>query len=156
MSIDRMLKGHDLFQSLSVEEAHRLSGFSSVKKYEADDTIFKYNGLGLHVYMLMEGVVYLRLPASPQDFSFAISKIEKGELFGLSPLLGSERYTATAQCTEPAEVLCIEAKPFRELLQKNCPVGFQIMSQVADVYFTRYISLLKNLQGVVNQIPLIR
>ena len=156
MSIDRMLKGHDLFRSLTVEEANQLSGFSSVKKYEANETVFKYNGLGLHVYMLMEGSVYLRLPASPPDFSFVISKIEKGELFGLSPLLGSERYTAEAQCNEASEVLSIEAKPFRELLQKNCPVGFQIMSQVADIYFTRYISVLKNLQGVVNQIPLIR
>jgi len=156
MSIDRMLKGHDLFRSLTVEEANQLSGFSSVKKYEANETVFKYNGLGLHVYMLMEGSVYLRLPASPPDFSFVISKIEKGELFGLSPLLGSERYTAAAECSKASEVLSIEAKPFRELLQKNCPVGFQIMSQVADIYFTRYISVLKNLQGVVNQIPLIR
>ncbi|MEW5995649.1 MAG: hypothetical protein AB1744_14820, partial [Candidatus Zixiibacteriota bacterium] len=70
--------------------------------------------------------------------------------------LDSDRYTATAQCAELAEVLAIEAKPFRELLRTNCPVGFQIMSQVAHVYFTRYINVLKNLQDVVSQIPLIR
>lgn len=156
MSIDRALKGHDLFRSLSVDETNQISSFSSVKKYKADEIVFKYNGAGTHVYMLMKGSVYLRLPANPPEFSFAISKIEKGELFGLSPLLDSPRYTSTAQCSEETEVLAIEAQPFRELLQKNCPVGFNIMNQVAHIYFSRYIDVLKNLQGVVSQIALIR
>jgi CRP-like cAMP-binding protein len=156
MSVDRILKGHDLFQSLSVEEANKLSGFSSVKKYEAGERVFDLDGQATHVYMLMSGSVRLVLPASPADLSFAISEIEKGELFGLSPLLGSSRYTSTAHCAEASEVLTIEARPFRELLQKNCPVGFDIMSQVAHIYYSRYIGVLKNLQAVVSQIPLIR
>ncbi|MEW5994706.1 MAG: cyclic nucleotide-binding domain-containing protein, partial [Candidatus Zixiibacteriota bacterium] len=117
MTVERVLKGHDLFRSLSIEEANQVSKFSSVKKYEAGENIFEFNGFSHHVYMLMSGAVQLRLPASPPDVSFVISKIEKGELFGLSPLLDSDRYTATAQCAEPAEVLAIEAKPFRELLR---------------------------------------
>ncbi len=156
MTVDRMLKAHDLFQLLSVEETNRVSGFSLVRKYEADENIFKYDAPGSHVYVLMQGSVYLELPASPQDFSFAISKIEKGELFGLSPLLDSPRYTATARCREYTEVLAIEAVPFRELLRENHDAGFSIMSQVAHIYFSRYIAVLKNLQRVVNQIPLIR
>ncbi len=156
MTVERVLKGHDLFRSLSIEEANQISKFSSVKTFQPGESIFEYNALSYHVYMLMDGAVQLRLPASPPDVSFVISKIEKGELFGLSPLLDSERYTAMAQCSEAAEVLAIEAKPFRELLRRNCPVGFQIMSQVAHVYFTRYIGVLKNLQDVVSQIPLIK
>lgn len=106
--------------------------------------------------MLMEGSVYLRLPANPPEFSFVISKIEKGEIFGLSRLLDSPRYTTTAQCVEAAEILSIEAQPFRELLKQNCPVGLHIINQVAHIYFSRYIDVLKNLQAVVSQIPLIR
>lgn len=156
MTNDKMVKGHDLFRALNVEETNQISGFSSTKKYAANETIFKLGGFGHHVYMLLEGAVYLRLPSKPEEFSLVVSRIEKGELFGLSPLLGSPRYTASAECSEASEVLCIEAKPFRELLQNNCPVGFHIMSQVAQIYFTRYIDVLKNLQGVVSQIPLIR
>ena len=156
MSVENVLKGHDLFRALSIEQANQITGFSSVKKYQAGENIFEFNGYSHHVYMLMGGTVHLRLPASPPDVSLVVSTIEKGELFGLSPLLDSPRYTATAQCAEPTEVLAIEAKPFRELLRSNCPVGFQVMNQVARVYFTRYIELLKNLQAVVSQIPLIR
>jgi len=134
----------------------RSAVFSSVKKFGFDEAIFKYNGAGSHVYMLMKGLVYLRLPANPPEFSFIISKIEKGELFGLSPLLDSPRYTATAHCYEETEVLAIEAKPFRELLLKNNLVGFSVINQVAHIYFTRYIDVLKNLQGVISQVSLVR
>jgi len=149
MSVDGILKGHDLFRS--------------VKKFEANETVFSYNDPAGHIYMLMEGAVDLRLPSEGQDFSLVISKMEKGELFGLSPLLDSPpplldspRYTATAQCSAATELLSIEAKPLRELLKRNSLVGFEIMNQVAHIYFNRYIEVLKKLQGVVGQVSLIR
>jgi len=156
MSLDGILKGHELFRSLGVDQAHEISSFSSVKKFEAKETVFSYNDPAGHIYMLMEGAVDLRLPAEGQEFSLVISKMEKGELFGLSPLLDSPRYTATAQCDAATELLSIEAKPLRELLKNNSLVGFEIMNQVAHIYFNRYIEVLKKLQGVVGQVSLIR
>jgi signal-transduction protein with cAMP-binding, CBS, and nucleotidyltransferase domain len=155
MSIDTMLKGHALFASLNVDEMNQLSTFSSVKEFKADEIIFECNQVSSHFYMLMEGLVYLQLPVNPQDFRFAISKVEKGELFGISSLLKSRHYTSTAQCHENAKVLSIEAKPFRELLQLNCQVGLDIINQVAQIYFTRYLDVIKRLQDVVSQITLI-
>jgi signal-transduction protein with cAMP-binding, CBS, and nucleotidyltransferase domain len=154
--IDSVLKGHDLFRSLNLEEINLISGFSSVKNFDIGEIIFEYNKTASHVYMLMQGTVHLHLPAAPQEFNLVISKIEKGELFGLSPLLDWPRYTASASCIVPSEVLAIEARPFRDLLRKNCPAGFNVMTQVANIYFRRYIDVLKHLQGVVSRIPLIR
>lgn len=155
MSIDRMLRGNELFRSLNVDEVNRISSFSSVKEFGANETIFKYDQQSTHVYMLMDGSVYLQLPSTPPEFSLTIAKVEKGELFGLSPLLDSPRYTATAKCFTAAKVLSIEAKPFREILQKNYLVGMDVMGRVARIYFTRYIDLLRRLQEVVGQISLV-
>ena len=156
MNLDKTVRGHDLFQALSVEQTNRISGFSLVRKYEEGESIFNLGAAGTHVYMLLKGSVNLRLPADPSDFSIVISRIENGELFGLSPLLDSPKYTATAQCSEYTVVLAIETKPFRELLVNSHPVGFDIMSRVARIYFSRYINVLKELQGVVSHIALIR
>ncbi len=156
MGIDNMLKGHELFASLNVDEIDRLSAFSSIKEYVRDESIFTYDQASSHFYMLMEGTVYLQLPANPPEFSFAVSKIEKGELFGLSPLLNSPRYTSTARCFSPVEALSIEAKPFRDMLRENCPAGLDIINNVARIYFTRYLSVLQRLQDVVSQISLVR
>ena len=155
MSIDMILKGHELFASLNVDEMNQLSTFSSVKEFRANQTIFEYNQPSSHFYMLMEGLVYLQLPVKPQDLRFAISKVEKGELFGISSLLKSLHYTSTAQCYENTKVLSIEAKPFRNLLQLNCPAGLDIINKVANIYFTRYLDLIKRLQDMVSQFTLI-
>jgi signal-transduction protein with cAMP-binding, CBS, and nucleotidyltransferase domain len=155
MGIDRVLRGHDVFQSLSIEQSHALSEFSALKQLESGETVFKYDVKAGHIYMLMKGAVELRLPAQQNDFSMVISKVEIGELFGLSPLLDSPRYTTTAECTAATEVLSIEARPLRELLRQNQHVGFEIINQVAHIYFSRYIEVLKNFQSIVNQISLI-
>ena len=155
MSIDMMLKGHKLFESLNVDEMNQLSTFSSVKEFKANETIFEYNKPSSHFFMLMEGSVYLQLPVKPQDLRFAISKVEKGELFGISSLLKSEKYTSTAQCHQNTKVLSVEAKPFRKLLELNCPAGMDIINQVAQIYFTRYLDVIKKLQDVVSQITVI-
>jgi signal-transduction protein with cAMP-binding, CBS, and nucleotidyltransferase domain len=156
MSVDRILKGHDLFRSLSVDEAHSIADISSVKMFDEDETVFNYDDPAAHVYMLMDGAVDLLLPAKSEHFNLIVSKIEIGELFGLSPLLDSQRYTASALCREQTELLSIEATPFRELIRGNSLAGFDMMNRVAHIYFNRYIDVLKSLQGVVNQVSLIR
>lgn len=155
MSIGGLLKGHDLFAALGVEDVDRISRVSTVKDFEAEETIFRHGVPGTHVYLLLEGQVYLRIPTEPVEVGIVASRVEKGEIFGLSPLLGADRYTASAHCQARSSVLAIEAKPFRDLLQGDCTAGFQVMNRVAHVYFERYINVLKNLQAIVNQIPLI-
>ena len=156
MGNDVVLKGHELFASLNVDEINKLSKFSSVKEFHDREVIFKYNHRSSHFYMLMEGLVYLQLPANPPEFNFSIAKVEKGELFGISPLIDSPRYTSSAQCFTDTRVLSIEAKPFRELLRQNSHAGLDIINQVAHIYFNRYLDILKRLQDVVGQLTINR
>ncbi len=156
MTISKMLLGHDLFRSLQIEEVDLISKISSTKTLKKDDVVFKYNGVGSHVFLVIEGQVHLSLPAGPNEFSLVVAKSDKGELFGLSPLLGSERYTLGARCATDTTLMAIEAKRFREILQSNCIAGFMAMSSVARIYFERYIEVMKKMQDVVNQLPLIR
>ncbi len=153
---DKVLRGHELFAGLTVDEIHRLSGFASEKEYKAGDTIYALNKPCSHFYMLKQGRVFLLLPGNQPEFSFVISEIEKGELFGVSSLLNSPLYPATAKCYEPTKVLSIEAKPFRGILQANCSAGLDIISRVARIYYTRYLSLLERLQELVSQVPKVR
>jgi CRP-like cAMP-binding protein len=156
MGSDDVLHGHELFRSLNVEEAHRLSAFSHAKTCEAGQTVFECDRPANHIFMLLRGSVSLKLPAAPSEFGIVVSKVGPGEIFGLSPLLDSPRYTTTAECTEPSEVLAIDAGPFRKLLHENCPVALDVLNRTARIYFTRYLEVLRNLQAVVNQIHLVR
>ena len=153
---DKVLKGHDLFSSLTPDEIHKLSKFAYEKEFHEGESIFEYNQACSHFFMLKKGDVYLLLPANPKEFSFAVSKIKAGELFGLSPLLNGDRYTAQAKCYSEAKVLAIEAKPFLELIRTNSHVGLNIINRVAEIYYARYLNILKKLQDVVSQVSLVR
>ncbi len=152
MAVDTVLKGHDLFRSLSVDENNQLSKFSSVKMMSAGEMVFGFDTAATHVYMLLKGAVDLRLPTGPEDHSFVIQRLAEGELFGVSPLLDSKCYTLSAQCSKNSEILSIEAAPFREMLKQDCPTGFNIINKVAHIYFSRYVGVLKKLQNVVRDI----
>ena len=155
MSVESILTGHELFRNLSVEEVDKISEFSERRGFDKNDTIFPQGQLAEKVYLLLEGGVHLRLPAKPEEFRIVVSKLKPDDLFGLSPLLGSERYTLEAQCSEDAEVLAIDAGKFRRLLENDSTAGFFIMSEVAATYFQRYIKVLDRLQNIVLQIPLL-
>ncbi len=153
---DKVLKGHDLFSSLTPDEIHKLSRFAHEKEFREGESIFEYNQACAHFYMLKKGDVYLLLPANPKEFSFAVSKVAAGELFGLSPLLSASRYTSQAKCYSEVKVLAIEAKPFLELIRSNSHVGLDIINRVAQIYYARYLNVLKKLQDVVSQVSLVR
>jgi signal-transduction protein with cAMP-binding, CBS, and nucleotidyltransferase domain len=153
---ERTLKGHELFAKLSVDEVNQLDSFSHVQEYDECEKIFEYNEVCSHIYMLMEGVVYLMLPAEPTDYSFAIAEIKNNEIFGLSPLLNSPRYTAEAKCHTRCKVLSIEAESFKNLLMNNNHVGLEVSNQVARIYYKRYLNTLRKLQDLVSQVSIVQ
>ncbi len=156
MSTDTKLKGHELFGKLCVEEVNRLDVFSHVKEYDAGDTIFEFNEVCSHIYMLMEGDVYLVLPAKPAEYSFAFAEIHTNEIFGLSPLLDQPRYTAQGKCKTKSKILLIEAEPFKEMMLHNPDAGLYVSNQVARIYYLRYLDNLRKLQHIVGQVSIVK
>jgi signal-transduction protein with cAMP-binding, CBS, and nucleotidyltransferase domain len=149
MSIASVLKGHEFFHNLGMEEVEKVSGFSEERTFEKEDEIYTHAQKADKVYLLLEGSVLLRLPPRDGETRLDIAKVEKGELFGISPLLGAERYAVDALCAEKTEVLAIEAERLQRMLKEDCVAGFVIMSEVAKAYFDRYTELLQSLQSVV-------
>jgi CRP-like cAMP-binding protein len=150
MSIASILKGHEFFRNLGMEEVEEVRGFSEQRTFEKEARIYAHAEKADRVYLLLEGSVLLRLPPRNGDTKLIIAKVEKGEFFGISPLLGSERYAVDALCAEKTEVLAIEAGSLQRMLAEDCVAGFVIMSEVAKAYFDRYTELLQKLQSVVS------
>jgi CRP-like cAMP-binding protein len=76
----------------------------------------------------------------------------KGDILGLSPLLGSDRHMTTAKCRQDSTVLAVEIVPFRRLLDDNPRVGLHMMEVMARAYFSRYVDTLGRIQGIVNDL----
>lgn len=154
MEVAKMFKGHELFQSLSFEDVNKISDFSRTVTYEVDDVVFARGERGSQFYVLLEGLANLKLPATDLDSSLVVGRINEGDIFGLSPLLGFEHFTTTAQCAARSTVLVVDVAPFRDLLESNTRVGAYIMNVIARAYFTRYLEVLRRFQNILNEIVL--
>ncbi len=152
MSVATMMKGHELFQSLSFEEIEEVSTFSASNSFEKGDEVFRSGFLGTHFFVVLDGEIHLRLPAKAHETSLIVGRIDRGGIFGLSPLLGSPRFTTTAVCHSKCTIFAVEAIQFRALLDNNPQVGLRVMSVAANAYFSRYVETLKKIQNVVNDL----
>jgi len=141
-------KGHELFRSLSMEAVHKINQLAKLKEFKSGDIIFQPNQEAGNLYILLEGLVALRFPATEEAFSFSAIRIEKNDLFGAGALLGSPRYITQAYCVKDSKVLSIEAKKFRQILEEDRIASFDVMARIAQVYFERYIYLMKRIQSI--------
>ena len=78
MSVTKMLKGHELFQSLSFEEVDDISRFSGIKELNDDEFVFTAGAPATHLYIVLEGKLQLRLAAKAHEASLVVGIFEKG------------------------------------------------------------------------------
>ena len=152
MSETTMIKGHELFQSLSFEEVEQVSSYAGPKPYKKGELVFRKGDRGSHFFVVLEGRVNLVLPSADNESQLVVGRLGKGDIFGLSPLLGVDRYSATAQCGEVSTIMAVEIVPFRKLLEDNPRVGLHMMNVMARAYFSRYITMLGRIQGIVDDV----
>lgn len=150
MGVSRMLTGHELFQSFLPQEVANISQSAAEKKLDRGEVVCSPDRKATHVFVLLEGQVELRLPFGGNDEGPAVSRIGKGELFGIAPLVGAGAYTARAVCARSSRVLFIEARPLIAAMKANPVVGQAIMTKVAGIYFERYLLLLGRVQRALD------
>ncbi len=149
MDIGKVLKGHDVFRSFTPKQVDVIAAFSSLKTLEKGENVYTADKRATHFFVLLEGEVNLRLPGAPGHPGLVVSRVQHGELFGIAPLLGCERYTTQAVCTAASKILFVEARPLIEMLKGNALVGQELMTSVARAYFDRYRWLLERVEKVV-------
>ncbi|GBE31025.1 MAG TPA: cyclic nucleotide-binding domain-containing protein [Bacteroidetes bacterium] len=150
MTAPKGFHSSDLFSKLTVDEIKRLDEVSFTKDFAEGESVFEFNQACSHLYMLMEGTVHLMLPSGDGQFDFAFAKVAKNEIFGLSSLMKSPRYTAAARSMTSSRVLMIEADPLIKILEQNQVVGFDIINAVSRIYYHRYLSMLRKLKDIVD------
>ncbi len=138
-SIDR----HLLFEQLSADDLAQMDAVSSVKVVAEGETIYQTGAPASHIYVNLEGAVYLLLAGHPTDQLPILSEVLAGEIFGVSSVVGNKRYTTDAVAAQQCRVLSIESKTFLGLLRNNPQAGMRFAQGVARVYMDRYLDLMR-------------
>jgi len=142
------VKSQEVFESLSFEGIEKINKISEVKEFEAGDIIYEPYQPTENLYILLEGLVALRLTAGEEAFGAGIIKVGKGELMGAGALLGSPQYSRQAYCIKKSKVLAINGKKLLTILEEDKMAGFDVILKLARAYFERYNYLTNKLQSI--------
>jgi CRP-like cAMP-binding protein len=154
MTLESRLAGNALLRSFSREEVERLEAFAAVKTYGLNEIIYQGEQVASLVFVLLDGAVQLQLPASSGGITLRVARVACGELFGIAPLIGLDRYSTGARATEASDVLAIQADPLRALLDQNPAAAARVYQRVAQSCHDRSMQALLSLQGLVDQLQL--
>ena len=152
MAVEKLEK-HELFGLLSPKEIERLSNASGILKLKKGDKVYSEGIPASHLFVLLKGRVELRRLTS-EGPSFLVEDLIEGALFGVSALVGTDRFLLNAECVEDSEVLKIEGKVLRQILDENPVVGYATQRRISQIFFKRYLAAMERLQAVVQAIPL--
>lgn len=145
MDIERLKKQH-VFEFLTPEQIDALSSASNVIKLKAGETIYERGEQTEHFYVVLGGKVAIRLPENVSA-SILIDELTAGSMFGSCVSPAFSTYFCTAQCAEESELLKIRTDTFKEILDKDCCMGYAIQSRISQIYFKRYMETMKKLQS---------
>lgn len=149
------LKGHELFRLLSPKEVERLSAASGVMKLDEGDRVYADGFPATHLFVLLTGRVELRRPTKG-GVGLLVDDLVAGSIFGVSSLTGMERHLLDAVCVQDSEVLKLEAKVLRQILDENLIAGYAIQRKVSEIFFKRYVEAMERLQAVAQAMPVQR
>jgi CRP-like cAMP-binding protein len=152
MAMEKLEK-HELFRLLSPKDMGRLSNASGLVKLKEGDTVCSEGIPASHLFILIKGRVELRR-ATRGGPSFLVDDLIEGSIFGVSALTGTDRYLLNAECVEDSEVLKIEGKVLRQILDENPVVGYATQRRISQIFFKRYVDAMERLETVVRAIPL--
>lgn len=152
MTIEKLEK-HELFGLLSPNEINRLSVASGVARLKEGDRIYSEGVPASHLFVLIKGRVELKRPTKGGP-NLLVDDLIAGSIFGVSSLMGADRYLLNAECVEDSEVLKIEGIVLRQILDENPVVGYAMQRKVSQIFFNRYLNAMERLHTVVQAITI--
>ena len=112
-SIVHLLSDFSFFRSIDQNNLNAVIKNFNLLEVEKNQIIIRKGDPGGNFYIVVSGQVEIL-----NDAGIPISRLKKGEVFGEMSLICDENAGATVQAREQSEILYIEHKQFKKILQK--------------------------------------
>jgi len=152
MVAEKLLR-QDLFALLTPKEVEVLSNASGVVSLKKGEKVYSEGIPASHLFVLLKGKVELRRPAEGRH-DLIVDDISEGGVFGVSSLGQDERYLLNAECVENSDVLKVESRVLRAILDENPVAGYAIEKKISQIFFKRYVEAMERLRAVVQVVAL--
>ena len=136
------LKMGDFIMGMGREFATQAMDISEKLSLNEKDILFNVGDSAGHFYVLLKGLVQLRLgKTGPVVYQAR----HPGEMIGWSCLIGRETYSASAECMQSTELLKFDRENFLKILNKNPANEARLFRRLAEMLGNRLLELYPTL-----------
>ncbi len=127
-----VLKGFEPFKGLDDGELARIAKLCSEVGLIKDERIFAEGTRATHLHLLRSGKVDVVIwVGEPWNKAVTVHQARPGELFGWSAVVAPYTYTASADCVEAGEEICIEGSELLDLFDKNPRMAYVVIRNLS-------------------------
>jgi CRP-like cAMP-binding protein len=152
MALEKLEK-HELFGLLNETEMAMLANASGVMKLAEGELVCREGNTAGHFFVLLKGRVELTKP-NPEGPSHLVDDLLPGSVFGVSSVMNEPRYFLDGVCVENSEVLKIEGRALRSVLDMNPPVAYVVQRRLSQIFFKRFVDAMERVQSFAATAPM--
>jgi len=134
------LRDFSCFRDLSEDQLKAIAQIANAVCYSPGHVLFEESQPGERLFLLVKGDVEVLYNIGEAD-QVRVDTVSGEEIVGCSALVEPYVYTATERCLTEIEVLEIDAVSLRELMQKDCRLGFSLQQHIIRVLMERILDL---------------
>jgi CRP/FNR family cyclic AMP-dependent transcriptional regulator len=130
----------EVFRDLGSEEAHAILGLCECVRVEKGMKIFEEGEPARSLFLIQAGKVELRfkIVCFNEMQEITMDQEAEGGVVGWSAIIPPHQYTLSAYAVEDCELLEIHQADIQRLCEANTRLGFQFMTNTAQIIGQRY------------------
>lgn len=130
------LRQSELFVGLGDKALRAIAAFAEEQAYEPGQIIFRSGEPGRHFYVLLDGLVQVKVEPRPGLEILSAMVRQPGECFGWVALLGRD-HAATARALSHTRVVAVDGPELVRALEMAPATGYVVMRRLAAVLWER-------------------
>lgn len=135
MPDDHKMKNIEIFKYLSPEESERVLNDVTEVRLETGETVFEAGSAGNEMYIIKSGRIKVYRVFDDNEIAFA--EFGTGDCFGEMSLIDEYPRSASATALEDCILLALPRATFKQILERDPPVGVKLLLAVAEVFSKR-------------------
>ncbi len=134
----------DLLRGLGKDFVKTVMDLAHKEDHKRGFVLFREGDRASHFFILLKGRVNITLGETGHT---VYTVDHAGEAFGLSSLIGRERYIASAECREPTKLLRFSAKEFEKAIEADPVNSLAFFRRLATTLGGRLFQAFQMISG---------
>ncbi len=135
MTVDDKIRNIEIFKYLTPDEAQRVLGDAAEVRLKEGETVFEAGSAGNEMYVIKSGRIKVYRVFDDNEITFA--EFSAGDCFGEMSLIDEYPRSASATALEDCVLLSLPRTTFKQIVERDPPVGVKLLLAVAEVFSKR-------------------